>query len=497
MSPLSLYKCSDTLDHKVLDILREIGSISENISERCYVAGGLTRDCLLGKSGKDIDLVCSDSERIVDELIAQNKVDLNKKGVPKFAKFPKYGTVQVKMNGEEVELVNPRKETYTYELHQPEKVERGTFLDDALRRDFTLNALFLGIQSDDWMEVVDLTGKGIDDLKAGLLRTPLNPDTTFIDDPSRLFRLARFKSCKGFDIEKETFLSARRNAHEVNEIVIVKKIEDDKEKIVVRERVPRDSVKQMMDKGIVCNGYIKALDDINLLEQVIPEAEEMKDYEQSEEHHLYDVWEHTLRVMDNLPPDKDLRWTALFHDIGKPRTKDRYGTFHHHEKESEKIAKEVMTRLRFSNDEVRRISHLVAHHMNIFNLINQDDPRRGKKLSNRAIRRFAVKNDGYESDLIEFAYADTKASGVHWKEDHRKIEKFEDRLQAMELDLGMTGGNRFKLAVDGHDIMSTLHIKPGIKVGEIQKELTEKVMDGFLKNERKELLEYMGTMKDI
>jgi len=485
-----LQDCLVTLDDKVVNILKNIGKTSDKLGERCYVAGGLVRDCLLGIGGKDIDLVCSNSERIVDGLAEENKLDLNKKGQPKFAKFRKYGTFQVKMDDEEVELVNPRKETYIYESHKPNKVEEGTFLDDAMRRDFTLNTLFLGIQRDDWMDVIDLTGRGVDDLKDGILKTPLDPDITFVEDPSRLFRLARFKACKDFDIDPETLASAKKNAHEVNEFIEVENKKGDK---VIKERVPRESVRQMMDKGIVCDTYLETLDEIGLLSLIIPEVEDMKDCTQSQEHHLCDVWEHTLRVVNEMPPVKEMKWAGLFHDIGKPSTFDRRGNFYDHEKESEKMAREIMTRLKFSNDDIRYISHIVGHHMNILNLINQDTHKQ-KKPTNRAIRRFAVKNDGYESDLIEFAYADTKASGIHWKSDHRKIEEFETRLREMELDLGMTMGSKFKLAVNGYEIMQTLHIKPGIKVGEVQKELTSKILDGTLKNNKEDLLEYMTRM---
>lgn len=481
MKHIELKKCDQTFDDNQLEILREVGKIADQIGERCYLVGGAVRDCLLGKENKDLDLVCSDSEALVDALADNMEKDFGKR--PTVAKFKKYGTFQIKMQGEEIEFVNPRKETYTYESHKPEFIEVGSFTDDAYRRDFTLNTLFLGIQKDDWMQVSDLTGKGFEDLKAGILRTPLNPDTTFTDDPSRLFRLARFKACKGFEIEEETLLSARRNAHEVDELVM----RDGEWK----ERVPRESVRQMMDKGIICDDYFETLDNLNLLEVVIPEIEAMKDYKQLSKHHLWDVWNHTLKVIKELPKVKELKWAGLFHDSGKPNTFDKYGSFHGHEKESAEIAKKVMTRLKFSNDDIRRISHIIRHHMEPLNLIILDNPRRGQTLSNSAIRRFTVRNDGYESDLIDFAYADTKGSGVHWKSDWKKLEVLEDRISEVQMGLGMSGGQKFQLAISGYDIMDTLQIKPGIRIGEIQRDLKEKVIDGVINNERKELIEYM------
>ena len=496
MAEKILQECSDSLDESVLGVLRDVGKASENLGERCYVAGGLVRDCLLGIGGKDIDLVCSDSEKVAEVIADISLAERGKR--PTITKFKKFGTYQLRFRDEDLELVDPRRETYTYQSHKPETVEEGSFLDDALRRDFTLNALFLGIQNDDWMNIIDLTGKGIDDLKRGILRTPLDPDTTFIDDPSRIFRLARFKACKGFDIAPETTASARKNSAEVN-VPLYDAIntrlpsgEIKTEKILTKEhRVPREFVRQEMDRGILCKGYVKTLDDLSVLEQVIPEVELMKDCEQPEEHHLYDVWTHTLKTIDNLPQVKELRWAGLFHDIGKPPNHDKCGTFHGHESESEKVSQGIMERFKFSNDDIRRISHIIKHHMDVLGLISQDDPRHKKKISDRSIRRFAVKNDGYESDLIEFAYADTKASGVHWKEDHKKIERLENRLRDLELDLGMAGGSKFKLAVTGYDIMNTLNIKPGIGIGEVQKKLTDQILDGTLKNDREELIKFM------
>lgn len=486
-----LQQCDDTLNSNIKDILKSIGQISQQLGEKCYVAGGLVRDCLMGQSGKDIDLVCSDSEKVVDSLAKKENIWRSEEGVEKtseIAKFQKFGTYQTIFRGEEIELVDPRKETYIYQLHQPESVVKGTFLDDVMRRDFTVNSLYLGIQDDDWMEVLDLSGKGLEDLEHNILRTPKDPDQTFRDDPSRLFRLARFQACKGFDIEKETFLSAQRNAHEVNEMVKITKIEDDKVKTIVRERVPRDSVQQMMDKGIVCKGYLRSLDSIGVLSEVIPEVEPMKDCEQDERYHTDDVWEHTLKLVDTLPSTKELKWAGLFHDIGKPSTYDKKGNFYKHEIESDIIAKDIMTRLRFSNDDIRKISNLVLHHMEILSLISLD------KLSDRALRHFAIRNDGYESDLIELAYADTKASGVKWKDDHKKIERLEDRLKQLQFTMGMERGKKFELQVTGWDIMNILHIKPSERVGEIRNELTEKVIDGKLKNEREELLSYLKTL---
>lgn len=464
---MDLKKCDITLQPSQIGTLRTIGEVASELGERCYLVGGAVRDCLLGKPNKDLDIVCSNSERVVTELASRLEKQTGKK--PTVATFKKFGTHQIKMLGEEVEFVDPRKETYAYQSIKPE-VSKGDFADDAMRRDFTVNALYLGIQKDDWMKVVDLTGKGVEDLKNNLLRTPLDPEVTFRDDPTRLLRLSRFNACKGFDIDPTTKNTAKKSSPEV-------------------KRVPFETIKQLLENSITCNGYIRSLDELGLLKLIVPEFDLLKGLKQGP-HHKYDAGEHTLRVVDDLPKEYKIRLAGLLHDLGKYDTQQAFLNLHGHEEYSTNKALEIADRLKLSNDDKKYVVHIVEHHMDLLNLMNSFNDKNIP--SGRAIRTFMSKNEGYEYDLIEFARADITATGFPRTEDHRKLDIIKSLIRDEKARMGE---KPFKLQITGKDVMDILGIKEGVAVGKTLSMLKDKVIEGSVENKREDLLRSLKAMK--
>jgi poly(A) polymerase len=480
----SLGGCEEALSPGQLRALKAVGRASETVGGRCYLVGGAVRDCLLGKATKDLDFVCTRPYAVAEKVA--DEVGERTGGRPSVAIFPKFGTAQVPYyledgEREDLEFVLPRRETYTYDSIKPE-VEPGTFEEDALRRDFTLNALLLGVQGSEWMRVLDPTELGLEDLREGVLRTPLDPDTTFRDDPSRLFRLARFAACKGFYADPGTLAAARRRAGEIN--AKVRRGGDP------RPRVPREAIRQMMDKGIVCDGYLETLDSTGVLEEAIPEVSPLKGLEQRGERPLCDVWGHTLEVVDTLPPTKELRWAGLFHDLGKATALEKEASFAGHELESERLARGIAERLKFSNDDTRRIAHLVRRHMDLISLVSQEE------VTGRQLRRFSIENDGYESDLFELARADCKASGARGLKYEKRLSELEGGVRETQRELGMSSGAPFSLAVDGRDVMRVLAIPPSPRVGRELRDLRDAVIEGIVPNRRADMLEFLARGSD-
>lgn len=466
---MDLKKCDRTLQPSQIGTLRAIGEVASELGERCYLVGGAVRDCLLGKPNKDLDIVCSNSERVVTELASRLEKQTGKK--PTVATFKKFGTHQIKMLGEEVEFVDPRKETYAYQSIKPE-VSKGDFTDDAMRRDFTVNALYLGIQKDDWMKVVDLTGKGMEDLKSNLLRTPLDPEVTFRDDPTRLLRLSRFNACKGFDIEPTTKATAKKSSPEV-------------------KRVPFETIKQLLEDSITCNGYVRSLDELGFLKLIVPEFDLLKGLNQGP-HHRYDAAEHTLKVIDALPKDYKMRLVGLLHDLGKYDANKAFFNLHGHEEYSTNKAIEIADRLKLSNEDKKYITHMVQHHMDLLHLMNEVKPEINKKPSTKALRTFMNKNEGYENDLIEFAHADIEATGYPRQDDHRKLDIIQTLIRDEKAKMGE---KPFKLQISGKDVMDALGIKEGMEVGKALSALKDKVIEGSIENKREDLLRSLKDLK--
>jgi tRNA nucleotidyltransferase/poly(A) polymerase len=454
---------------KNIKTIKLIGNTSHSLNERTYLVGGTVRDVLLCNKAKDLDFVSSNSEKVAKKIANIIEKETGKK--PRLHIFKKFGTVQIIIYGKEIEFVNPRKETYSYRSIKPNIKKSKKFLDDALRRDFTLNTLYLGIQQDDWMKVIDLTKRGIRDLEDKVLRTPRNPDTTFKDDPSRLLRLVRFSSCKGFTIGKKTLQSAIKNREEIY-------------------RVPKETIKQFIDKGILCKGYFRVMDNVKLLEELFPEVKILETItirKKSKKYHKYNMLEHTLRSIDYVERNRILIWTILFHDIGKRKAYTIHGKSKHHELYSIDLATFIMKKYKFSNYEIRRITKLIKNHMTI-RYFNQD--YENKELDINEVRRFVI-NNGYKiiKDIEKISIADIYGSGKYIKEEMINMYYVMKVINKLEKELLDNG--KFVLKINGNDVMKVLNIKPSKRVGIIIRDIKELIIQNKLKNNRQELLKHV------
>ncbi len=382
---------------RVLELLRLTAG---ELGIEAYLVGGFVRDRLLGREGKDIDLVVVGGSglRLLEEVAA-------KLGWPRPAVFERFGTAQVRGGDIVVEVVQARAERYDPESRKPD-VRPGSLEDDIRRRDFTVNALAQSLDG----RVLDLTGQGLDDLRDGVLRTPLDPADTFSEDPLRMFRAARFVAQLGFRLAGGLPEAMRAMAHRAT-ILSSERVRDEVCRLLVSPH-PREGMDTLLDTG--------------LIGVAIPELLPMVGLEQGG-WHLYDVWGHTVRAVELAPPDLVTRLGCLFHDAGKLETHaiapDGRHTFYDHPRAGAGMAQAVMTRLRFSTDEISQVSSLVLHHM-------WPIQYRPDQVGDGAVRRFIRTIGPLRSRLLEVARADTRASAF---EDVGAIDELEERMARLEL----------------------------------------------------------------
>lgn len=447
------------------DLIRLLGKHVEHNKLSCFLVGGAVRDDLSGKEPKDYDFVCDDSEKLIG-ILEENYPEIHVK------RFKKYGTYQFKLLGEDVEFVNPRKEAYMTWSYKP-KCTPGTMRNDIMRRDFTINTLAYNVFDSKYngVDIIDLTGRGKADLDVKRLDCVGDPLKTFYEDPSRLIRLCIY-AAKEFDPTTKTAAAATSLAGEI-------------------KRVPLEAIKQMMDKGIVINGFIRWMYNLGILQHIMPEFTDLDTYNQPQKHHLHNVWEHTLAVINHCGNDKVLRWAALFHDIGKATTFDERANYHGHEFESEKIAQKIVLRMRFSNEDMREILHLVRNHMKptltgIHNTVTK-----------RSTGRFFRKHEKYLGRLFRLTKADIKGSGVHVAGDLQKMDDFFNKVFELRRTVGVFEGKRliFRLDYSGNDIMKAMNIKPSSLVGDIKDILERKICSGELDNNWNSINDFLTTYK--
>ncbi len=419
-----------------------------------YLVGGVVRDELLGRPlPPDVDIV---TEANALELAHW----LHHQGVAEHlpVTFPRFGTAMVHIRGVPFELVTARRESYVADSRKPVQVDPATLREDAFRRDFTVNTLMRNLHTG---ELLDLTGMGLSDLQAGLLRTPLDPLVTFEDDPLRAMRAVRFAAQLDFDIEPNTLDAIRQRAHRLQ--------------IISKERI-RDEFTKLLQAPHAVKG-LRLLMDTDLLEQFAPELAAMKGVSQNQ-YHLYDVWEHTLVAIDHLPVDASLvlRLATLLHDVGKPatRTEDDKGVhFYGHQNVGAQIAGSLLRRLRYSNDIVESVVKLVRLHM-----------RPGEydySWSDAAVRRLIRDADGLLNELLTLVRADISASNPAFPK--ADIDALEERIRLLtqredvqSLDSPLTG----------EEIMRILNIPAGKQVGICKSFLLNEVIEGRLAPHDKE-----------
>ncbi len=449
------------------EVFHQISAAADKLGVECYVVGGYVRDLFLERPSNDIDVVVVGSGiRVADEL----KQTLGRKA--HLTVFRNFGTAQVKFRGMEVEFVGARKESYSHDSRKP-IVENGTLEDDQNRRDFTINAMAVCLNKERFGELVD-PFDGIYDLEDGIIRTPLDPDITFSDDPLRMMRCIRFATQLNFMIEDETFDALMRNA--------------DRIKIVSGERI-KDELNKIMMTRTPSRGFVD-LQRCGLLNLIFPELAALDIVETKNGRSHKNNFYHTLEVLDNVCSKSDnlwLRWAALMHDIGKTRTKrwdNAIGwTFHNHNYIGAKMVPQIFRRLALPLDaKMKYVQKLVDLHMRPISIA--DDI-----VTDSAVRRLMNDAGDDTDDLMLLCEADITS-----KNEARKrlfLENFRTVRQKLA-DLKEKDYKRLlQPCIDGNEIMEMFGLKPCREVGLLKQTLKDAVLDNKVANEREPLMKLL------
>lgn len=456
-------------------IYKLIGDVADSMNLECYTVGGVVRDYFLQRPCSDIDVVCVGSGITLAEEVAKKIGDIYE-FVPEVHIYRNFGTAQIHIYGRhfvpptddeelELEFVGARRESYQRNSRKP-IVEDGTLEDDQNRRDFTVNALAVCLNSSRFGELVDPFG-GIKDLNNGILRTPLDPDITFSDDPLRMMRAVRFASQLGFIIEEKCFQAICDNAYRLK-IISQERITAELNKILLS---PRPSV------------GIKLLQKSGMLQIFFPELANLKGVETIDGRSHKDNFYHTLEVVDNVAEKSNdlwLIWAALLHDIGKPATKrydEKLGwTFHGHEVKGSQMVKRIFKRLRLPLDnKMKYVEKLVLLHLRPI-VISEDI------VTDSAVRRLLFEAGDDIDDLMILCEADITSK----KEEKKK--RFRDNYQLVRQKLvELEEKDRirnFQPPVSGLDIMDTFGIGPCHEIGVIKDAIKDAILDGTIPNDR-------------
>ncbi len=452
--------------HLEEDIFRLIGEEADKLGLETYVVGGYVRDIFLRRQSKDIDVVSVGQGIKLAEAVARR---LGKGAY--LSVFARFGTAQVKKGDLEVEFVGARKESYQEDSRKP-IVEDGTLQEDQERRDFTINALAICLNKERYGELLDPFG-GLEDMEGLSIRTPLDPDITFSDDPLRMMRAIRFASQLGFFIDPETFAAIARNAHRI-EIISAERIIVELNKILLSSR-PSIGLELFEQTG--------------LMKLVFPELLELKGAETKDGVGHKDNLTHTYKVVDNLASvlNKEERreghlwllWSALLHDIGKPRTKrfdKRLGwTFHNHNYVGAKMLPKIFRRLRLPMDsKLKYVQKLVELHMRPASLVDEG-------VSDSAVRRLLFDAGEDIEDLMKLVEADITSKNPI------RVRKYLDNYSVVRQKLkDIEEKDRirsFQPPVDGALIMKTFDLKPCREIGLIKDAIKEAILDGVIPNE--------------
>ncbi|MCR4429095.1 MAG: CCA tRNA nucleotidyltransferase [Caldiserica bacterium] len=439
------------------EIIQAIKEIARNKKMKVWLVGGAVRDLILKKREiKDLDFVITEgsAQELARELASS--LSLSPPVV-----FPRFGTAQLTFNGWKVEFVDARKESYLEDSRKP-IVERSSLLEDLKRRDFTINTLVQDLESG---KILDLLGLGLEDIKKKIIRTPLDPDTTFRDDPLRMLRAVRFACRLNFEIHSEAKKGIEKNAELLKLKVSPERIKAELD-LIVSEENPA--------KGILL------LDELKILPQIFPELEEAKGIPQDKVT-AKDLFSHSVQVLQRISRDSnDLRerYAALFHDIGKIKAIQEKGeaiVFYGHEEEGALLAEEILKRLRFSNEEIEEICFLIRNHM----LITQYTPEWSDSAVKRLIRRLGEKL----KSTLRLARADIY--GIESLESN--FWHLIGRIQALDQEQVKS----ISSPLSGDEIMDLLGISPGPQVGEIKEEIVEAILEGKIENNKESAIKYL------
>ena len=436
-----------------------VGDAADSIGREVYVVGGYVRDIFLNRTSSDIDFVTVGSGIELAKIVAENA------GRPgKVSVYENYGTAQVKWHGLELEFVGARKESYQRESRNP-IVEDGTLHDDQCRRDFTINAMAISLNKATYGKLLD-PFNGLLDLHNRIIRTPLDPDITFSDDPLRMMRAIRFATQLDFTIFPDTFEAIRRNASRIS--------------IITKERI-NEELHKIMASRRPSIGW-RLLDESGLLDLIFPQLAALKGVDAVDGKGHKDNFAHTLQVVDNIAEASDnlwLRWAALLHDIGKPRTKrydPRLGwTFHNHNFIGEKMIPGLFRQMKLPlNDKMKYVAKLVGLHMR-----PQQIGEEG--VTDSAVRRMLFEAGTDSDDLMLLAEADITSKNP--AKVRRILENFRYVRKRMAEVEESDRIRCFQPPVDGLEIMQTFGIEPSNVIGKIKERIKDAILDGTIPND--------------
>ncbi len=440
--------------HLIHPIFKTIANCADQLGVDAYVIGGFVRDIYLGRLSKDIDVVTIGKGIELAELVHKQLGEEAHLSV-----FKNFGTAQVKFNDLEIEFVGARRESYNRDSRKP-IVEDGTLEDDQNRRDFTINALAIGLSKGNFGKLLD-PFNGIGDIENKIIRTPLEPEITYSDDPLRMMRAIRFASQLNFIIEKESLEAISKNKNRID-IVSKERITDELNKIILS---PVPSV-----------GF-KLLSDTGLLQLVFPEMMKLHGVETINGKSHKDNFYHTLEVLDNVAKKSNnlwLRWSAILHDIAKPATKrfeqDHGWTFHGHEDKGARMVPKIFENLRLPlNEKMKYVQKLVLLHLRPIVLAKTE-------ITDSAIRRVL-----FEADITTKNPNKVKRYLQNFELVREKLKELEEKDKI----------RNWQPPVSGEEIMEIFNLPPSKKVGDLKNALKDAILDGIIPNEREAAMAFL------
>ena len=469
---MTLIKDIINQNKRLAKISKIVSDLSTESNIKSYLVGGCVRDLMLNPSADSIDI----DIMVEGDGISFAKLLAKKMNVPKVVPFPKFATAKIPYHEYEIEVASARLESYDKSSRNPSSIQISNIQDDLLRRDFTINAMAISLNENNFAEFFD-PFNGMKDLKNEILKTPLNPDNTFSDDPLRMMRACYFASKLSLEIEPECLLSIQNNSERIS--------------IVSQERITNELFKILgTDRPSI---GLNILQQSGLMEYVFPEISIMYGLDQSNEYHHKDIFYHTLEVVDNaakLSNNVDLRLAALVHDIAKPKTrrlsKSKGYTFYGHDDVGARMLKGVAESMKFSNSTRDFITKLTALHLRPISLAK-------KEVTDSAIRRLIVDAGEEIDDLMTLCRADiTTKNPKNISKYLANFDRVDKRIkEVIEIDKLKA----FQSPVRGDEIMKMFNLSPGKEVGKIKTMIEDAIINGEIKNDYSSAISFLTKIK--